>query len=156
MNTRDIVFLLKQDIYTRRTFQGVFPRDKLPRYVLKKPSAYVVNTDPAHRPGKHWVAIFFDGRGHATYFDSFGLPVMFRDIDVFIRNNSIRVEINDRWLQDPISATCGLYVVYFVFMKSRGASLSRLLAPFHPFRTTFNDRKVASIVRASFSRRYIK
>jgi len=53
-------------------YRGVFACDELPD-VNTRPSVIVVNTDPARKPGRHWICIYFDGDGHGEYFDSFGL-----------------------------------------------------------------------------------
>jgi hypothetical protein len=51
-------------------FMGVFASDELPRNPVG--SALICNYDPSDRPGSHWVAMDFRGRGRADYFDSFG------------------------------------------------------------------------------------
>ena len=148
MNTEEIATALKRDLYARRVFGGVYPQDKLPR-VASYPSAFVINTDRSEGPGEHWVAVWLDGRGKAEYFDSFGLPPSFYEgIEHFILNHSYRYRYNQRLLQDLTSSACGYYVLYFVLKKSRGASLPRLLAPFHPHKLRTNDQKVTSYVRA--------
>lgn len=148
MNTREIAAILGSDIHARRVFKGVYPRNKLPTHLSpRRPSAFIINTDTASKRGEHWVAVWFDGLGKAEYFDSFGLPPRHRDINHFIETHSIRSRYNDRLLQDLTSSACGLYVLYFVMMKSRGASLHRLLAPFHAIDLRTNDRLVYRMVR---------
>ena len=55
-------------------FVGVFARDTLPRKILNKPFALICNTDLAHEPGTHWIAIYCDEQGIGDYFDPYGLP----------------------------------------------------------------------------------
>ena len=152
MDTRDISLILSKDTYSRRVFKGVFPRNKLSDPGSRGPSAYVINTDPDHRPGEHWVGVWFNGKGGAEYFDSLGLPPLHQDIKKFINKNSFAYSRNRRPVQPLLSYTCGLYVIYFILMKSRGATMGRVLAPFHPLRGRANDRYVYRFVRAYTSR----
>lgn len=50
-----------------KKFKGVYSSDNAP----KKPGYYIVNLDPSHMPGSHWVALFRNNRGAYVY-DSFG------------------------------------------------------------------------------------
>lgn len=148
MNSKDISRVLGRDIHTRRVFRGVFPRDRLPRQVnTRRPSAFVINTDRSTGPGEHWVCVWFDGLGQAEYFDSFGLPPVHPAIENFMLKHSSAHVYNPRLLQDLTSSACGLYVLYYVLMKSRGASLFRTLRVFSPNRLWGNDRRVWFLVQ---------
>ena len=148
MNNREVAAVLMRDHRARRVFRGVYPRNKLPHFVdTRRPSAFVINTDQAPGPGEHWVAVWFDGRGKAEYFDSFGLPPLHPDIESFISRHSQSYLYNPRLLQDLSSSMCGVYVLYYIFMKSRGSRMSRILSPFHPHKLWTNDRKVWSMVQ---------
>ena len=147
MNNQEIVALLTRDLRARRVFRGVFPRDKLPQYV-NGASAYIINTDHSRGPGKHWVCVWFDGQGGAEYFESFGIPPTLEPILRFIKRNITgRFSYNARLFQNLISSACGLYVMYYVLMKSRGARLSRVQQVFHPIRLRANDLRVRSLVK---------
>lgn len=50
-----------------KKFKGVFSSDTVP----KKPGYYIVNLDPAGKPGSHWVGLFRRQSGDIVY-DSFG------------------------------------------------------------------------------------
>lgn len=137
-----------RDVRCRRIFRGVYPRDKLPRWVsTQQPCAFIINTDRSSGPGRHWVALWLDGKGKAEYFDSFGLPPSHLEIKNFILRHCHTYRFNSRLLQDMTSSFCGLYVIFFVYMKSRGASLTRLLASFFAYRAWTNDRVVLRHVR---------
>ena len=129
MNGRQLTQRLLNDPYARRTFRGVFPRDRLPlRVNTRRPSAYVINTDRQEGPGEHWAVVWFDGRGRGEYFDSFGLPAVYRDIEDFILRHCQSYLYNQRVLQDPLSSTCGLYCMYYVAriaQTSLGSSVVR-------------------------------
>ena len=153
MNNLEIRALLTRDPRTRRVFRGVFPRDKLPQYE-KDVSAYIINTDHSRGPGEHWVCVWFNGQGGAEYFDSFGLPPTLDPVLRFIeRNTTKRFTYNKRLLQNMLSSACGLYVMYYVLMKSRGARLSRVQQMFHPYHLRVNDNRVRSLVKNMLSRK---
>ena len=146
MNNLEIGALLTRDLRARRVFRGVFPRDKLPQYV-NGPSAYIINTDHSRGPGKHWVCVWFDGQGGAEYFDSFGFPPLLQTVLGFLsRNTPGRLLYNDRHLQNFASSACGLYVVYYILRKSRGASLSSVQGAFPSNNNTVNDRRVRALI----------
>ena len=69
MNGSQIERYLK--IFCGNVFMGVFPSDKLPRFI-PRPALFVCNTDASHLPGQHWIAIFVDSDGRGEFMDSFG------------------------------------------------------------------------------------
>jgi hypothetical protein len=73
MNTLEIDTLLKKHPHSRPVFKGVYARNRLPR-LLNVPSALVVNTDPDHRMGQHWVAMYIDANSRGEYYDPTGTP----------------------------------------------------------------------------------
>ena len=148
MNNKQIAEILLRDMYARRTFKGVYPRNRLPYHInTRRPSAFIINTDVASGPGEHWVVVWLDGKGHAEYLDSFGLAPWRREIKQFIERHSWSYRYNQRLLQDFRSSACGLYCIHFVRMKSRGASLARTLAPFSSFTPRANDRTVFRLLQ---------
>lgn len=155
MNTKEIITLIQKDRFAKRIFVGVFAKDQLLcRNIPSRPSAYVINTDPSNKPGEHWVAVYFDGKGNAEYFDSFGFPPSFvPSINRFIVQNSFKLKFNKRLLQELTSAVCGYYVIYFIMMKSRGATMTRLLAAFNPTQLRINDQRVFRLVKLFLSRK---
>lgn len=149
MNSLEIRSFLERDLYAKNIFQDVLPSDRLPaRFDSTSPSAFVINTDPASRPGEHWVAVYFNGHGVGEYFDPFGFPPYKRNIVQFLRRNCRAYRINSRVLQYSLSRACGLFCIYYVLQKSRGKSLQRLLSVFNTQRLLLNDRKVHRAVRS--------
>lgn len=149
MNGGEIARILTRDKNAKRVFCGVYPRDRLPRRIPKRPAAYVINTDPHNKPGEHWLALFFDRRGGVEYFDSYGFPPWHPEIKTFIAENSQKQAIvNTRPIQALQSIACGLYAVYFIIMRSRRTLLRRALVPFHPHRLLVNDRIVLKLLRS--------
>jgi len=86
----------------------------------------VSNTDPQHRPGRHWIAIYISSdRQFGEYFDSFGRdapPSFVR----FMNDNCMYWTFNETHLQSIASNFCGYYCVYYCILGSRGISMARL------------------------------
>jgi hypothetical protein len=64
---------LKKNPHSRPVFKGVYARNRLPR-LLNVPSALVGNTDPNHRMGQQWFAIYIDANSRGEYYDPTGRP----------------------------------------------------------------------------------
>jgi hypothetical protein len=84
-------------------FHGVHPMatvDK-PRY-----GAYIFNTDPAYKPGRHWIGLVYNRVGNVYYFDPLGYPPPEELTSVFGYG---------MYKQEPTqsddSNLCGLYVL---------------------------------------------
>ena len=76
----------------------------------------VCNTDPSHRPGEHWIAIYLDSNGTGEYFDSFGMepkPIFRR----FLNRHCVSYVRNHEQLQSAISRFCGHYCVFYCLFK---------------------------------------
>jgi hypothetical protein len=73
MNTLEIDTLLKKHPHSRPVFKEVYGRNRLPR-LLNVPSVLVGNTDPDHRMGQYWVAIYIDTNSKGEYYDPTGRP----------------------------------------------------------------------------------
>ena len=63
-------------------FNGVYSRDNLPKI---KDEAYVINLDEYESTGIHWIALYVIAE-NVTYFDSFGVERVPREIKKFIGN----------------------------------------------------------------------
>ena len=72
-------------------FNGVFSRDNLPKRGSAdemKNGAYVIKIDEYSDIGTHWVALYIKNKT-VTYFDSFGVEHIPKEIQKFIGNKSI-------------------------------------------------------------------
>jgi len=131
MNTQQIDSIVRR--YVRR-FDGVFSADRLP----ENPRLLECNTDPAHRPGEHWVVMYVDDEGRfGKYFDSLGRPppVTFRR---YLDRHCRYWSYNDRQLQSVVSRFCGHYCVYYCILRSCGMDMRRIVGSFSND-TGFND-----------------
>ncbi len=151
MNGKDIYTILKSDPYTRRVVQGVFPANRLPKKVKNLPVGFVANTDPSHKPGEHWIAIYISEDGNGEYFDSYGEPPdKYPGFLAFLQNNCRTWTYNSKRLQDYISTVCGQYCIFYLLHRCRGWSLNSITGLFTEDRRN-NDQQVNAFVHSHFS-----
>ena len=68
---------------------GFFSRNNLPEI---KDGAYVINIDEFNSIGTHWIALYVNGT-NVTYFDSFGVEHIPKEIKNFIAHKNIITNI---------------------------------------------------------------
>ena len=151
MDSHEIKQILQRDRFTKHYFRGVFASDQLPKSAVPRPSALVFNTDPASKPGRHWVAISITRREEAEYFDSYGQPPQLPRVKSFLRRNASRIHRNRRPLQGPLSAVCGQYCIFFLLQRCRGLSLNKIVSLFSSNKMD-NDLLVNDFIRRHFPR----
>ena len=102
MNTLEI----SETLAGVKLFGGVFAKDRLPLVVEKKPTFYIVNTDPISKPGRHWIAIYVGDE--VEFFDSLGRKPDYYDerLEYFLINNSV----NNAYILCIIQLSC-LYLL---------------------------------------------
>ena len=125
-------------------FNGVFSRDNLPNTI--KNSAYVLNLDEYQDIGTHWVALYVNNKT-ATYFDSFGVEHIPKEIMKFIdneqsssakaRNKNIIRNIFRIHAYDSIM--CGYFCIGFIHFMFNGNSLTDYTNFFSPNDLKKND-----------------
>ena len=100
-------------------FNGVFSRDNLPNII--KNDAYVINLDEYHDIGTHWVALYVQSTSVyntyvnnkiVTYFDSFGVEHIPKEIMNFINRKKIITNIYRIQAYDSIM--CGYFCIGFI------------------------------------------
>jgi hypothetical protein len=128
MNSTQIQRFLRGHTLTSCYFVGVFPSDRLPpEGTPKLPCCMVCNTDPADKPGQHWVALYFDADGIGEYFDSYGQQPTVPSIQRFLEQNSRAQRYNNRTVQGHMSSACGQYCVYFLLLRCGGLPMNRIV-----------------------------
>lgn len=131
----------------RPTFRGTFARNHLPLvYTLNPPFGMVVNTDPAHLEGSHWVAWFGGGNGTVEYFDSAGLPP---PTSVFMSDQTT-VIYNSRRLQSACTSLCGEWCIYFLSRRMCGIPFEDLMTPFDERDWLKNDAMIYALIHDEF------
>jgi hypothetical protein len=141
MYSVDIEEALLCDHYTAPIFRGVFAADTLPKSI-QKPAVLVVNTDPQHKSGSHWVSIFIDVKGRGEFFDSFGLPPIVATHHEFLSRTCSTWTYNARSLQGFSSKVCGEYCVLYLVHRARGVTLQEFLWHFKGNNAKSNDKFV--------------
>lgn len=107
---------LERKIESKNVF--VVPYDMLPsRFSL--PAGFIVNLDSSKAPGSHWIAIFINEHGLASYFCSFGMPPRTRAIQNFLKFHSKAVEHNTQTIQQSKSNLCGEHAALFLIYRFR-------------------------------------
>ena len=82
-------FDIKKYYLNEPRFNGVYSRDNLQKI---KDGAYIINLDEYSDIGTHCVA-FYVQNNDATYFDSFGVEHIPKEIKTFIKNKYIKINI---------------------------------------------------------------
>ena len=99
-------------------FNGVYSRDNLPKI---KDGAYVINLDEYSDIGTHWVALYV--HNNVTYFDSFGVEHIPKEIKAFIgRSLSIAYD----------SIMWGYFCIGFIDFMLAGKTLTEFTNLFSP------------------------
>jgi hypothetical protein len=129
MYTSQIARALRSDPKVSSNFVGVFASDRLPVSLSHYPASIVVNTDPAHKPGTHWIACYFDKNRHLDYFDSYGDPPnTYNKLAEFASKNSSTLSYNDQQLQGPNTDVCGHYCIAFLTRRVHGETLGKIIS----------------------------
>ena len=98
-------------------FNGVYSRDNLPNKI--KHGAYVVNLDEYSDIGTHWIALYLKNN-NITYFDSFGVEYIPKEIRKFINIKNIKTNIFR--IQAYYSIMCGYFCIGFIDFMLSGES----------------------------------
>ena len=107
-------------------FNGVYSRDNLPKI---KDGAYVINLDEYSDIGTHWVALHVNNND-VTYFDSFGVKHIPKEIKTFINNKNIKTNIFR--IQAYESVMCGYFCNGFIDFMFKGQTLTEYTNLFSP------------------------
>ena len=108
-----------QKYYQNETrFNGVYSRDNLPKI---KDRVYIINLDEYSDIGTHWIALYIQNND-VTYFDSFGVEHIPKEIKTFISNKNIKANIFRIQVYDSI--TCGCFCIGFVEFMLAGKTLT--------------------------------
>lgn len=149
MNSINIKDTLNSNNLTKYKFKGVFACNKLPTHPVLKPSFYVANTDPSHKPGEHWVAFYFPKNKPAEYFCSAGqYPNKY--FRLFLNKNCKTFTYNSLRIQSETSILCGVYCCVFIYLRCKNISFKLILKLFNYFNLYYNDILVLSLFKYIF------
>ena len=114
-------------------FNGVYYRDNLTGI---KDVVYVINLDECSDVGTHWVASYVHN-GDVTYFDSFGVEHVPKEIKTFINNKNIKTNIFR--IQPYDSIMCRYFCIGFIGFMLAGKTLTEFTNLFSPNNFKKND-----------------
>ena len=100
-------------------FNEVHSRDNLPHKI--KDGTYVINLDEYSDIGTHWEAVYVNNKT-VTYFDSFGIEHIYKEIRVFMKDKDIIANIYK--IQSYDSIICVYYCIGFINFMLQGSSLA--------------------------------
>ena len=130
----------KEDPLLHPYFVGVFPANKVPSLSKQGPHALIVNTDPAGKPGEHWLACFIQW-GCCEVFDSFALPLQHYPTLQPLWKRWSKLITSNKPLQSLDTYTCSHYSTLFLKARARDESFEDFLAPWSAHNYVLNDRK---------------
>ena len=105
-------------------FNSVYSRDNLPKTKFNKKikdGAYVINLYEYSDIGTHWIALYINNN-NVTYFDSFGVEHIPKEIKTFISNKNIKTNIFRIQAYDSIM--CGYFCTGFINFMLAGKTLT--------------------------------
>ena len=108
-------------------FNGVYSRDNLPDKI--KDAAYVINLDEHSDTGTRWIALYVNPKT-VTFFDSFGVEHIPKEIKNLINNKNITANIFR--IQAYDSAICGYFCIGFINFMFKGNNLTGFTNLFSP------------------------
>ena len=82
-------FQIQKYYQNERRFNGVYSRDNPSKM---KDGAYVIHLDEYSDIETHWAALYLQNN-NVTYFDSFGVEHIPKEIKKFISNKNIKINI---------------------------------------------------------------
>ena len=108
-----------------KNFGGIYAKDQLKPYMIKRNHFYIINLDDMYSPtnGTHWVAFYVDDY-RIEYIDSYGLkpPQIISENYDYIYNSS--------QLQSYESKACGYYCLYFIYHRSHNMNFYEIIKQF--------------------------
>ena len=109
--------VLGHDQIAKKSFIGVFARDEIPKSI-NYPACFVMNTQNSNQPGEHWLAVYYNKRGHCYFFDSYAHPPKYYNMQNYIKKTSIKWTYNKKRIQGN-SPFCGFHCILFLLFKTR-------------------------------------
>ena len=113
-------FEIKRYYQNEPKFNGVFPRNNLPKKI--KDGAYVINLGEYADVRTHWIALFCN-RNEIVCFNSFGVEHRVpEEIKEFVGNKNIKADIFR--IQANDSVMCGYFCIGFIDFMLAGKKLT--------------------------------
>ena len=127
-------FGIKKYYQNEPRFKCVYSRDNLSAEIRN--GAYVINVDVYSDIGTHWVVLYVQNND-ATYFDSFGVEHIPKEIKTTINNKNIKTNVFRTQAYDSIM--CGYFCIGFINFMVAGKTLTDFTNLFSPNNFKKND-----------------
>lgn len=132
-------------------YVGTTACDKLPTTLPKEgKTAFIVNTDPHDKPGRHWIAVWIEG-DRCELLDSFSLSLdVYPDsapLQQWLQRHFKEIVMNSSSLQAFNSDSCGDYALMYLIDKSNGRSMEYFVDRFKPNNFVWNDHHVGQMLK---------
>ena len=128
------IFEIKRYYQNELKFNGLYSRNDLPKI---KEGAYIINLDDFKSIGTHWIVLYVNAE-NVTYFDSFGVKHIPKEINKTIGNKSIIINIYRIQAYDSIM--CGYFCIGFNDFMLKGKSSLDYKNLFSPKEYEKNDK----------------
>ena len=99
-------------------FNDVFSRDNIPKI---KDGTYIINLDEYSDTGTHWIPLWVNNND-VTYFDSFGVEHIPKEIKGFVKNQNIKTNVFR--IQANGSVMCWYFCIGFIDLMFKGKTLT--------------------------------
>ena len=139
MNNYEIENIL---IYNKN-FLGCYASDQIDILPKTLPKSLIINTANSDTDGEHWVALVLQKK-RCFYFDSFGLPIMNKNILHFLQKYK-KVMYSDICIQDINSVKCGKFCIGFIKYVNSKKSYNDFISKFDFVKLYKNDEIVENI-----------
>ena len=118
-------FKIQKYYQSEPRFNSVYSKDSLSKI---KDGDYIINLDEYSHTGTHWVALHVNNN-YATYFDSFGVEHIPKEIKELVKNKNIktyifRIQAND-------SVMCGYFCTGFIDFLLKGKTFTEFTNLFY-------------------------
>ena len=136
-------------------FLGVFAADQLCSIKSNQVGTMVVNTDPFHLAGQHWISLCLDDKDIYLY-DPLLLNVHKLDFfsTFFIRMNKV-LHFNSIKIQRPDSVMCGYHALVFCFVMKNGGCGQKFRSFLESFASyNVSNREQLSLTYYTIIRKY--
>ena len=127
-------FEIQKYYQNERKFNGVYSRNNLSKI---KDRAYIINLDEYESIGTQWIALYVNAE-YITYFDTFGVEHIPKEMKKFIGNKNIITNIYRIQVFDSIM--CGYFPIAFIDFMLKGKSLLEYTNLFSPNDYEYNDK----------------
>ena len=117
---------IKKYYQNKRRLHGIYSKDSMPK---KKDGDYVINVDEYSDIGTDWIALY-SLNNDVTFFDSFGVEHIPKEIKIFIGNKNIKTNIYRIQAHDSIM--CRYACVRFINFMHAGKTLTDFINLFSP------------------------